>query len=126
MYAGYRLKINGVVYPNSNILLGSYSAMEDKRIVEIWKDANQVEHEVTTGTTKAVITFSIRQHSLEEHDDLVEALRPEHDLQIEYWSDLYGEYRTGVFRRDKIRFHDLNTSGGSIQYDAAQVTLTED
>lgn len=125
-FEGYRLKINGVVYPNSNMQRGSYSITEQKRVVEIWTDANLVEHEITTGVTKAVISFAIRQHDGEEHDAIVNALKPENGLQIEYWSDLHGEYKTGVFRRSDVAFRHRNVIGSNVVYDAAQVTLTED
>lgn len=125
-YEGYRLKINGVIYPDRNMAKGSYQMTAGKRVVEIWKDANQVEHEITTGTGKAEISFSVREHSTDEHDGLIYLLRPENGLQIEYWDDLQGEYRTGTFRRSKITFKHRNVDAGGVVYAETPVTITED
>ena len=125
-YEGYRLKINGVIFPDSYMEKGSYQQTAGKRVVEIWRDANLVEHEITTGVEKAEISFSVREHSTDEHDDLIYLLRPENGLQIEFWDDLLGDYRTGSFRRSKITFKHRNVDAGGVVYAATPVTLTED
>lgn len=125
MYIGYRLKINNVVLPNSMIAKGTYNAVDAKRVVETWKDANLIEHEITVDQTKAKISFSFREHDSDEHGDFVAFLQDSDDITVEYYSDRYDTYKTVNCRMENVTFSDRSTYGGKIQYNATPVTLIE-
>lgn len=125
MYKGYRMKINGVVFPDNYIAKGSYSCVEKKRVVETWKDANLVEHEISTGIPKATIAFSIAQHLTENHAAIIAFFQQEDNITVEYYSDRTDSYRTANFRLTPIQFAHKFAVGNRVLYEKAKVTLTE-
>lgn len=127
MYNGYRIKLNGTIFPNKYIAKGSFKITNQKRVIEIWKDSNQVEHEVTVASTKALITFTIIPRSFAEHQKIMEftALRYGGTVTVEYYDDKNDVYKTASCRLENITFSHRNTYGGSLQYDSANVKLIE-
>ena len=125
MYQGYRLKIDGVVFPNSYIAKGSYSAVDKKRVVETWVDANQVEHEVTTGQAKANIAFSLIEHNSEKHSELMKFFQKDDDIRVEFYNDRTDAYRVANCRLVDISFSHSNTYGGKVQYNSTAINFIE-
>lgn len=125
MYRGYRLKIGNNILPNNMIAKGSFSVIDNDRVVEIWKDANQVEHQITEGTPKANISFSLREHDSTEHASFILYLSILNDVHVEYYDDLTDSYRVATCRIEKPVFAHLNTYGGKIQYAVTPIKIIE-
>lgn len=125
MYNGYKLKIDGVVFPNSYIAKGTYYAVNKKRVVEIWKDANQVEHEITAGTPKANISFSLIEHDSTTHSKMIAFFQKEDDIVVEFYDDKKDTYREAICRLEAIKWGHRSSYGGKIQYKATAITLIE-
>lgn len=125
MFNGYRLKIEGIEFNDSYVAKGTYSCVNQKRVIETWKDANEVEHEVTAPIKKAVISFDIREHNSIEHANIIPFFQKEDDITIEYYNDLTDEYLTGNFRRSNVQFSHLNLTRENIDYSSASVVFTE-
>lgn len=125
MYQGYRLKINNVTFPDIYISKGSYNCTEDKRVVEVWTDANHVEHEITTGEPKAKITFSIAEHPMEKHSEIIRFFQQDDDITVEFYSDKSDTYRTANCRLKPIKFSHKFASGNRVFYEKAEVNLIE-
>lgn len=125
MYQGYRLKINNVIFPDIYISRGSYSCIEDERVVEIWTDANFVEHKITTGVPKATITFSLAEHPMDKHSEIVQFFQQNDGITIEYYADKRDAYRTATFRLEPITFAHKYSVGNNVLYDITGITLIE-
>lgn len=125
MYNGYKLKIDGVVFPNNYMAKGTYNAIDKKRVVETWKDANQVEHEITTGTPKANITFSLIEHDSTTHSKMIAYFQKKDDIVVEFYDDGKDAYRTAICRLEAIKWSHRSSYGGKIQYKATAISLIE-
>ena len=66
-YNGYRLKINNVVFNNSDIAKGSYTLGKNPRVAKSYTDINGIRHDIYYPTPKTIISFSIREHLLSDH-----------------------------------------------------------
>lgn len=125
MFNGYRMKINGVVFNDSYVHKGSYSAVRKKRVITRWTDANLTEYELDAPTKKAIIKFELREHSSSEHADIIALLQEDDYIHINYYADDIDDYVDGIFRREDITFNHKNVVGGEIIYERAAVTFTE-
>lgn len=125
MYQGYRLKINGVVFPNSYIQKGTYSCLRKKRVIDNWTDGNLIEYELTAPTRKAVISFQLREHNSSEHSLMMPFFQEDDYISIEYYSDREDAYFTGTFRMSDMVFSDRTANDSSIEYNRTLVTFTE-
>lgn len=126
MYNGYRLKINGRIFPNRFIAQGTYSGQDEPRVVEIWKDASHVEHMVTAGPKKANISFSIIEHDSADHAALMDYFQQDDGIEVEFYNDRTDSYRTAICRlKNAPKFSHRNTYGGKLQYKPTQISLIE-
>lgn len=123
-YSGYRLKINNTVLSDAFISKGTYKLSQEDRVVDTWKDANQVNHVVTDGT-RSIISFQIREHGTDEHYKLTQLFRARNHVQIEYFDDITESYRVGDFRIPKIMFSHYNLTTQQLRYNATAITLEE-
>ena len=125
MYQGYKLKIDGIVFPNSYIAKGTYNAIDKKRVAETWKDANQIEHEITAGIPKANISFSLIEHDSTSHSEMVAFFQKKDDIVVEFYDDDKDAYRTAICRLDAIKWAHRSSYGGKIQYKATAIAFIE-
>lgn len=125
MFQGYRIKIHNTVFPDIFIARGSYKCIEDDRVVEIWTDANKVEHKITTGIPKATISFSIKEHDSAEHSEIMIFFQESDNIEVEYYSDKKDLYRIAYCRLEPIEFSHKNVNKSKITYDKADVKLIE-
>lgn len=123
-YAQYRVKIGETVIKNSMIGPDSYEITKDERVISVWKDANQVDHQEMAPELKTSISFTIRERSMEDQQTIAPIFATLSNLTVEYWDDILGEYVTGTFHmappKIKSRRH-----GASLLYFETQVNLTE-
>lgn len=125
MYSGYRVKINGKTLKNNLIAKGTYSCVEGKRIADTWEDLNLIEHEYVLDNTKTQISFSIREHKLSEHEDVISYFTEMNNATVEYWSDTDMTYKTGVFKIEEITYSHSDANDDEIFYKVTKVTMIE-
>lgn len=124
-YLGYRISIDNSTIPNSWISKGTYSASKSPRIAESFTDIAGITHDVPYSTTKAIIEFSLREHSLSEHADFASLFTSRATRTIEYWDDDTSDYLTGTFKVKDFTWNHLTADGNDIQYGATKITLEE-
>lgn len=124
-YAGYYLKINNTTFPQAYIKKGTYKGTTEKRIVEKWTDAAQVEHVEYSGTKKADITLSLIEHNSDEHGAIAAFFQTVDNISVSYFDDDSNDYRTATCRLEKIQWPRLSSYGGKIQYGSAKIHLIE-
>lgn len=120
-----RLKIDGIEVTSEMIAKGTFSAVENKRVVEIWTDANMIEHEVIADQPKVEIRFELREHSNEDHASFARLFTKHNNINVRYWSDRLNTYRDAVCRMEPIVFTHRSSYGGGIQYDTTPIALIE-
>lgn len=124
MYSGYRLKIENKIIPNSYMAKGSWNAGRPKDVIDRWVDMDGETHEyVRVG--KAQISFSIREHNLEEHSEILQLINKYDDVAVEFWSDDSNSYEVGVFHIDKPIYSHLTAYNNDIQYSKTAIKMTE-
>lgn len=124
-YAGYRIKINNVIFPNHDMQKGSYNAGRNPRVARTWTDLEGIEHEIDYPTEKTVITFSIREHKPADHATLAAFFSTRDNVSVYYWDDNADDYRTGTFRIKDIKWKHRTVEETGAYYEATQVTLEE-
>lgn len=124
-YAGYRIKINGEIFPNIYMARGSYNMTKNPRLCESYVDALGVSHDVFYPTAKAIINFSIKPHSTDEHHLLREYFNERENVSVEYFDDNSETYLTGTFKVKNFTWKDDNATSGSVDYSATDIQLEE-
>lgn len=131
MYKGYQLKIGELTLPcmqgfNTNIVEnGSYSFTRVRRVINDWQDANGKFHHETYRTPKTVIAFNIKERTKDQHALLKPLFENYEDIEVEYWDDNEGEYKTGVFFMDDIEAISSIATPDNIYYAPINIKLTE-
>lgn len=125
MYSGYRIEINGVKISNSFISQGSYSLKKTRRVLSEYYDANGVKHEELSNRETAEISFSIRERSMKEQEQLSAIFAQYENVTVTYWDDASTTYKTGIFKMERPRFSHRNTRHGSINYAKTTINLKE-
>lgn len=123
-YAGYRVKIGGVIFANHDMEKGSYSFKRGPRPSKSWDDLTGIGHEVYFPEDKTTITFQIRAHEAADHATLA-AYFVNRSVSVQYWDDNAGDYTTGNFQiKDFTWKHGTVTPNGPF-YEATAITLEE-
>jgi len=124
MYQGYRVKINGTIFPNDNMAKGSYSLGKNPRVAQEWEDLLGIHHEINFPSTKTEINFSIREHLPIDHSALT-SFFSSRNVTVEYYDDNSDNYLTGSFKVGEIVWKHINVDGQGIFYAATPITLEE-
>lgn len=123
-YAGYRIKIDGTIFPNTDIAKGSYSLSKSKRVSKSWEDLTGITHKTYFPTEKTTITFSIREHTAADHQTLASFFTSS-SVTVQYWNDNANDYYEGTFEVEPFTWkHNTVESGGAF-YGKTQITLKE-
>lgn len=123
-YAGYRIKINNVIFPNHDMAKGSYSFEKSPRVSKSWDDLIGIGHDTYYPTEKAKITFSIREHNASDHATFT-AFLSSRSLTVQYWDDNANDYVEGTFELKPFTWkHETVKSDGAF-YGKTQITLEE-
>ncbi|MBQ0112234.1 MAG: hypothetical protein KBT03_03800 [Bacteroidales bacterium] len=120
-----RLKINGIVLPDTYVARGSYHFTKNDRIIDQYTDADFTDHVIVSKNRKVVISFNFREHDIDEHNNFVRFLEKRESVEVEYYDDYTMEEKTGVFKMSAVDFQHYRKSKYNIQYAPASVTLTE-
>lgn len=124
-YQGYRIKVNGTIIDNMMIKRGTYYSIPTSRVIDSYYDAAGNFHEELSPVKKMEIGFTIREHDMEEHAALLSAFSTGRNVSAEYWNDTTGEYATGVFRADDMKFSHQYALPGRIRYGEIAIKLKE-
>lgn len=125
MYSGYRVKINGIIIQNVMIKRGSFSCKKVRRTILSKYDAAGVLHEIKSAHETYEISFTIRERSIEEHAEIMQALQKQDQVTVEFWNDFLVEYSTGIFRIEDFACEHTNVTGDSLRYKDLPLTLKE-
>lgn len=123
-YEGYRLKINNQKIDNTMIKQGSYSVKPTRRVLDKYYDAAGGYHEELSPVVKMEISFTIREHNMDEHASLMSVLS-ERTVSLVYWNDLSGEYASGTFRVEDFKIPHNNALSNKIEYGSMMVKMKE-
>lgn len=121
-YSGYRIKINNTIFPNRDIAKGSYTLGKNPRVAKSYTDISGINHEIYYPSTKTIISFSIREHLLDDHSSFAEIFS-NRSLSVEYYDEETSSYQTGTFKVMDFNWNYINTN--PVLYGATQITLEE-
>lgn len=126
MYNGYRIKVNGIIFPNRFISKGTFSFVPSERIVNEWEDADLIKTKYVTENKRAIISFSVIEHeSGDDHTEIMDILNVDGVVELEYYNDRSDSYETGEFYMSDITFSHLDTPAGKILYGATPILFEE-
>lgn len=98
-YAGYRVQIDGEIFPDRYIARGSYKMSPCiKRKVSEFNDANGKRHILYYPRTGVEITFKIRKRNEKDQAEVVKFFSEKDIYDLVYWDDREMKYKTGDFR----------------------------
>lgn len=121
-YDGYRIQINGEVFPNNMIAAGSYKVTPSvKRVASEIQDANGKKHIKYYPRTGAEIEFKIRKRSIEKQEEIAHFFASDENYDLVYWDDREMKYKTGDFELEDIEIQHKNTRNNSIVYEETTV-----
>ncbi|MCM1561514.1 MAG: hypothetical protein NC123_18560 [Butyrivibrio sp.] len=117
-YAGYRIQIDGKVFPNSLIAKGSYKLTPSvQRKISEFYDAYGKKHIRYYPHSGAEIQFKIKKRSGQEQKKVIEIIPKKDIYDIVYWDDSEMAYRTGDFRlAADISYQHDSVKCGEIRY----------
>lgn len=125
MYKGYRVKINGTEVPNLMISAGTYSFVKKNRTIQKYEDGNGIEHNEYFDTSKANISFSLRERTLEEQESIKDIFAQLDNIEVTYWDDYACEYKTGIFKMEEPKIKHKSAVGNDLQYNTTAIVLEE-
>ena len=125
MYNGYRIEINGMKISNDFISQGSFSLKKDRRVLSEYYDANGERHEELSARETVEISFSIRERTMKEQEQLNPLFVQYEEVPVTYWDDTSAAYKTGIFKLERPKFSHRNTRYGSIAYAKTAMNLKE-
>lgn len=123
-YSGYRIKIDGTIFSNTDIAKGSYSLSKSKRVSKSWEDLTGIQHETYFPAERATITFSVREHSALDHQTLA-AFFNSSSVTVQYWDDNANDYYEGTFKVEPFTWKHLTVESNGAFYGKTQITLKE-
>lgn len=125
MYQGYRIKINGRILDNQLIARGSYSILPKQRVIAEYYDQLGVRHEELSPRKTVEISFTIREHDMQEHREIMKLLEDENHVEVEYWDDKKMAYGLGDFKIENYKLEHKNAFKNDIRYKDTPITLRE-
>lgn len=120
-----RLKINGMLLPDTYVERGSYHFDKQDRVIDQYTDADGIDHVIVSQKKRVVITFNFREHDIAEHAEFAKYLLARENATVDYYDDYLMENHSGNFRILSVDFNHYRKVGNEIKYAPASVTLTE-
>lgn len=124
-YRKYRVKIGENIVSDMLVAKGTYSFQKQDRVIESYDDEEGITHEIVAKKKKVVISFSFKEHELDEHQSIADFIKEKNNVNIQYWDDEECEYKDGLFKISGGTFSHRTTHGENIKYNACPVTLEE-
>ena len=122
-YEGFRIQIDGKVFPNNLIARGSYKMIPaSKRKISEFSDANGKKHVRYYPRTGVEIQFKIRKRNMEEQTEVASFFSEKDIYDLVYWDDSVMDYRTGDFRiTSDIYFQHDSIKKRKIRYGETEI-----
>lgn len=124
-YAGYNLKINGVVIPNAIIRSGSYEHVPMKRLRSDREDANGIHHMKFYPTARHKITFTIKERTRGQHETIRAAFGTRNGATVKFWSEDDDDYLTGTFDISAPAWQHSYDSNETFYYADSKIELIQ-
>lgn len=127
-FGGWRLRISGVTVPNTIMKKGSWNVSVQKRLISSYVDASGVLHEKFYEKNKTVIKFTIREHSIEDHDEIISYFPTEpSQFQpfIQFWNDNTARYGYFYGKVNDINWNHKETYNDKIWYAETEIVIEE-
>jgi hypothetical protein len=123
-YSGYRIKIDGTIFPNNDMAKGSYSFSKSPRVSKSWEDLKGITHKTYYPDDKTVISFSIREHLATDHGTFANFFSSR-SVTVQYWDDNANDYDEGTFDIESFEWGHITVKEDGAFYGATKITLTE-
>lgn len=96
-FEGWRVKINGVIFPSKYIHAGSYKITPDQETdIDDYTDNDGIFHRNVLPAKATKIEFNIKPVRLADFAVIKEILpEAKQEIQLEYWNDLKMSYQSG-------------------------------
>ncbi len=96
-FEGWRVKINGVIFPSKYIHAGSYKITPDQETdIDDYTDNDGTFHRNVLPAKATKIEFNIKPVRLADFAVIKEILpEAKQEIQLEYWNDLKMSYQSG-------------------------------
>lgn len=129
-FEGWRIKINGVIFPSKYIHAGSYKITPDQETdIDDYTDNNGIFHRNVLPATATKIEFNIKPMHLSEWIKIKEILPPKRvEFQIEYWNDYEVKYQSGTAYMPDISiepYEDYPKNENDILYNPIRIAFIE-
>lgn len=127
-YGGWRLRISGVEVPNTIMKKGSWNVSVQKRLISSYVDASGILHEKFYENTKTVIKLTIREHSIEDHDEIISYFpieASEFTPYIQFWNDNRAMYDSFYGKITDINWNHKEVYNNQIWYAETEIVIEE-
>lgn len=124
MQNNYRVIVNGITITNSMLTPNSYDSDQTQRVLKSYFTQDGVLHEDLSRRKRAVIQFSMREHTESEHAAFMAAFQNLVNVPVTYWDSLTSAYKTANCKM-KIAAIGSRMIGQTAMYNAMNVTLEE-
>lgn len=122
----YLIAIEGTPFPLRFMDRSSWKCTPYKRrIISEHNDIEGIHHIYESPHFRTEIQFSIGEHSLEKHAEIVSYFQKLSKVVVNYWNDHDCMYRQGLFRIDDPVFEHKKTFDNDIWYEATSIKMTE-
>lgn len=120
-----RIVINNEQIHDSFIAKGTWSCVPQTRVLKSYFDGNNVYHEKLSPHVRHLISFTIREHTIAEHEKVKKTFDIIENVPVSFYDDKSGTMRSGVFRIKDLTYSHLTTENGNPRYAEMQVELEE-
>lgn len=124
-YQGYRIKIGGMIFPNTYMQKGSWSCIRERKVLDKYEDAAGVTHIEYYPDKKVSISFKLKEHDSQEHLTIADYFINKDNVEIEYWSDDDEKYYTAECYIDDITWKHTGVAEKVINYESVDVIITQ-
>ena len=123
-YNGYRVRLDGVKFPEGMIARGTYNITPSiQRVIKEFYDAVGIKHEIKSRRKTALISFDIRKRNAEKNQEVMTFFAGKEKCEVVYWDDIAGEYKQGTFRIKEMTFQHNGKRGEKLIYEPTHVEL---
>ncbi len=129
-YAGYLLKVNGVIFPNKYILMDSYKSTPHQLTdLDSYTDGDGELHRNVLPHTRSKIWFDtgilIASEKTEIKSIIPMSKTGRVRMTVEYWADDIDAYDTGSFYVPDVEFPIYDADNAMIIYNSISITFIE-
>lgn len=122
----YLIMFENTIFPLKYMDRSSWDCTPyQRRILSEYNDIDGLRHVYEAKHERTEIKFTIREHTMAEHEEIVEYFKKLSKVSVIYWNDLDNTYRSGVFRIDTPSYKHKKTFNDTIWYEPTSIKMTE-